>query len=139
MAPGQASGIMQRYAPIGAGEDGQKTILAVDDTALFLATLRTLMQGTPFRITCVNSGFAALQFLETHSPNLFILDIEMPDMNGYELAEKIRQRGHQAPIIFLTGNFSAEYVKKAVEAGASDFLTKPINRKHVLERIRKYI
>ena len=98
-----------------------------------------LIQNTPFKITCVNSGEAALHYLETHQPDLFILDIEMPEMNGYELAEKIRERGQKAPIIFLTGNFSVAYVKRAVEAGAADFITKPINKNHVLNRIKKHI
>ena len=120
-------------------DDGVKKILAVDDAALFLNTLKSMLNGSPYKVTCVNSGELALKYLENNRPNLLILDIEMPGMNGYELAAKIRAMGQMAPIIYLTGNYSAEYVKKAVEAGAADFITKPINKKYVLERIAKYI
>ena len=119
--------------------DDEKVILAVDDVSVFLTTLQTHLHDTPYKLTCVNSGDAAIRFLADHAPDLFILDIDMPDMNGFELAEKIRQVGHNAPIIFLTGNTSTEFVQKAFEKGASDFLTKPINKKYLLDRINKYI
>ena len=79
-----------------------KNILAVDDTEFFLRTLKTLLQYTPYKLTCTTSGSTALKFLQKNHPNLFILDIDMPDMDGYELAQKIRQCGQTAPIIFLT-------------------------------------
>ena len=120
--------------------ENKRSILAVDDTAFFLSTLKALIQGeTNYKLTCVNSGVAALRFLMTGKPDLFILDIEMPEMNGYELARKIREAKHTAPIIFLTGNSSKDYVLKAIQAGAADFIVKPINKEHVLEKINKFI
>ena len=121
------------------GVEGQKGILAVDDNTFFLDTLKRVLHDTDYKLTCVTSGIAALRFLQNHRPDLFILDIEMPEMDGYELARKIRAYGKKAPIIFLTGNAKREYVLKAIEAGASDFIVKPINQKHVLERIAKFI
>ena len=121
------------------GVAGQKGILAVDDNTFFLDTLKRVLHDTDYKLTCVTSGIAALRFLQNHRPDLFILDIEMPVMDGYELSRKIRAYGKKAPIIFLTGNAKREYVLKAIEAGASDFIIKPINQKHVLERIAKFI
>jgi len=118
---------------------GTKTILAVDDTSIFLSTLKTYMRGTPYKLICVNSSADALRYLKDHRPDMFILDIEMPVMNGYELAEKIRGDGQEAPILFLTGNSTKEYVLKAIEAGAADFIVKPINKTHLLDWIKKYI
>jgi two-component system sensor histidine kinase/response regulator len=124
----------------GARESGgPKNILAIDDTEFFLCTLRTLLQNTPYKLTCTTSGKAALAFLQKSKPDLFILDIEMPEMNGYELAQKIRESGHNAPIIFLTGSSTRESVEKALRAGASDFLIKPINKAQILARITKFI
>ena len=114
-------------------------ILAVDDNAFFLDILKKALQNTGYRLTCVNSGIAALKFLEIHTPDLFILDIEMPEMDGYELARKIRACGKNAPILFLTGNATIEYVAKSIKAGAADFIVKPITQKQVLERIAKFI
>jgi len=118
---------------------GNKTILAVDDTALSLTLLKRCMEGEPCKLVCVNSSEGALQYLENNDPDLFILDIEMPKMNGYELAKKIRGDGHEAPIIFLTNYSSKEYVARAMQAGASDFIAKPIYKEMLTEKISKYL
>ena len=120
-------------------ESGKKSVLAVDDNAFFLDTLRTSLKDTEYNFIGANSGVSALKFLQNHSPDLFILDIEMPVMDGYELAGKIREKGERAPILFLTGNATREYVHKALEAGAADFIVKPVTQKQVLERIGKLI
>jgi len=125
------------YEAADEREAWKKSILAVDDNAFFLDTLKDALQGGDYKLTCVNSGISALRFLQNNSPDLFILDIEMPEMDGYELAQKIRAYGKKAPIFFLTGNATHEYVIKAIEAGAADFIVKPITRKHVVARIRK--
>lgn len=117
----------------------QKSILAVDDVSLILSTLNMALHGTEYKSIGVRSGKDALKYLKDHTPDLFILDIEMPIMNGYELAKKIRSIGQKAPIIFLTGNTDEECFYKAVEAGASDFIVKPVNNKQVLEKIKKYL
>jgi CheY-like chemotaxis protein/HPt (histidine-containing phosphotransfer) domain-containing protein len=121
------------------GATKQVTILAVDDTAFFLTTLKTVLQDTDYKLFCVTSGENALRFFEKHRPDLILLDIEMPDMNGYELAAEIRKIGQKAPIIFMTGNSRKEYVVKAVNAGAADFIVKPINKVDVLAKIAKHI
>jgi CheY-like chemotaxis protein len=118
---------------------GEKIILAVDDAAFFLSMLKKYISGTGHKLVCVNSGDAALQYLAAHDPDLFILDIEMPEMDGYELAQRIRDKGKKAPIIFLTGNVKRDNVLKAIKVGASDFIIKPITQDQVLERIAKFI
>jgi CheY-like chemotaxis protein len=117
----------------------KKTILAVDDTPFFLTTLKKILQDTDYKLICVTSGGDALKFLNKHNPDLLLLDIEMPEMNGYELAAKIRRGGKMAPIVFLTGNAKKENVVKAVEAGAADFIVKPVNKEGVLAKIGSYI
>jgi CheY-like chemotaxis protein len=117
----------------------QKSILAVDDTAFFLNMLKTTLQDTKYKLTCVKSGEDALVFLGKHHADLLLLDIEMPYMDGYELAAKLRESGHKAPIIFLTGNAKKENVTKALAAGAADFIVKPINKEVILAKIGRYI
>jgi CheY-like chemotaxis protein len=117
----------------------KKTILAVDDTPFFLTTLKKILQDTDYKLLCVTSGSDALKSLEKHPPNLVLLDIEMPVMDGYELAAQIRKRGEKAPIVFLTGNAKKENVVRAVEAGAADFIVKPVNKEEVLAKIERYI
>jgi len=117
----------------------EKIILAVDDASISLSMLKKVLQDFPYQLTCVNSGEEALRYLKTHQPDLFILDIEMPRMNGYELAEKIRASGQKAPIIFLTGNATKRNVIKAIESGGSDFIVKPINNKYFAYKIRQFL
>jgi CheY-like chemotaxis protein len=116
-----------------------KSILAVDDSAFILGILKNILIEAKYKITCVTSSTDALKFINKNRPDLFILDIEMPQLNGYELAEKIREAGQSAPIIFLTANSTKEYLIKAVNSGAVDFIVKPINKDHVLARIAKHI
>jgi CheY-like chemotaxis protein len=117
----------------------KRNILAVDDSAFILGILKNILPPTEYKLTCVTSGGDALKFLQTNRPELFILDIEMPRMDGYELAQKIREAGQTAPIIFLTGNSTKEYVIKAVKAGGVDFIVKPVDKEHVLARIAKHL
>jgi CheY-like chemotaxis protein/phage terminase Nu1 subunit (DNA packaging protein) len=121
------------------GSTEPKLILAVDDTAFFLTVLKTTLQNTEYKLICVRSGEDALKFLENHNADLLLLDIEMPEMDGYELTAAIRKTGQKAPIIFLTGNAKKEYVTKALKAGVSDFVVKPINKDVILTKINKYI
>jgi len=116
-----------------------KTILAVDDMPLFLKNIKAMLKDMPYKIVCVTSAKDALRFIENNQPDLFILDIEMPDTNGYQLAEKIINSGQNAPIIFMTGNSSSEDVEKALSIGVSDFIIKTMHKDYIIEKIKKYI
>ena len=120
-------------------QECDNTILAVDDARFFLTSMKTMLQGSGYKAVCFNSGMAALNYLKNHCPSLFILDIEMPEMDGYELAQKIKALGQAAPIIFLTGSTRKDAVIKAINAGAADFIIKPATKKQLLERIGKYV
>jgi CheY-like chemotaxis protein len=135
-------GNSQKYKPpvnVAYKPVNRKTsILAVDDSAFILGVLKTILQGDEYKLTCVTSGKEALIYIQNHNPDLFILDIEMPKIDGYELARKIKERGHAAPIIFLTANATKEYVIQAANVGAVDFIVKPVDKEQVLERIARH-
>ena len=135
----QAAYLRKKKEKMTARNTVEKTILAVDDAAISLTMLKKSLQGEPYKLTCVNSGDSALQYLKDNNADLFLLDIEMPKMSGYELAEKIRGNGHEAPIIFLTGNSAKEYVIRAIKAGASDFIVKPFYKENLTEKINKHL
>jgi len=118
-------------------ESKRTSILAVDDVTFFLNALQEQLKVTGYKLTCVNSGASALRFLRNNTPDLFLLDIDMPEMNGFELAREIRAIGQKGSIIFLTANSSHKHVMKAIEAGAVDFIVKPINRVQVINKIEK--
>jgi CheY-like chemotaxis protein len=135
----QATYLRKKKEDMAARNNIEKTVLAVDDAAISLTMLKQSLQGERYKLICVNSGESALQYLKNNKPDLFLLDIEMPKMNGYELAEKIRGSGHEAPIIFLTGNSAKEYVLKAIKMGASDFIVKPIYKENLTEKIYRHL
>ena len=117
----------------------KKSILAVDDQALSLKTLKSFLKDSPYKLTCSASGEDALNYLQNNSPDLFILDMMMPGMDGDVLAGKIRECGQKAPIIFLTGSATKESVLKATMSGGVGFIVKPVNKEQVIRRITKYI
>jgi len=112
----------------------------VDDSPEILSFISNILKDH-YRIFCVANGKTALKVMEAQNPDLFILDIDMPEMDGYELAGIIRaDAGHAlTPLIFLTGNSTREHVLKAIQAGANDFLVKPATREVLLTMIGKYV
>ncbi|MGL6194490.1 MAG: response regulator [Thermoguttaceae bacterium] len=112
----------------------KRIILAVDDIPQSLASLKAII-GDRCKFYGVVSGEAALKFLEMNIPDVFILDIDMPKMNGFQLVEAIRAKRKIAPIIFLTANATADYVTKAFELGITDFLVKPCNEEAVWAKL----
>ena len=121
-------------------DDGSTRILAVDDTAFFLRQLQSYFSDTPYKVICVNSGKQALLFLnQNRAPDLFLLDIDMPQMDGYTLAKAIRDRGFKQPIIFLTSHKNRAAVMKAIDAGGVDFIVKPCRKEDVVARVTKHL
>ena len=121
----------------GVGEDSQKSVLAVDDIPITLNMLRSAITNAGYKFNGVTSGSAALDFITRFKPDLFILDIEMPKMNGFELASKLIAACQSAPIVFLTGNTTRDYLMRAIRLGAVDFITKPINADTVARKVQK--
>jgi CheY-like chemotaxis protein len=118
---------------------GGPTILAVDNAVMFLNTLKKLLSGSPYDLHCVSSGKEALDFAAGNRVDLFLLDIEMPVMDGYELAKRLRSSGSKAPIIFVTANSAREYVDKAITVGAEGLLMKPLRSQQLLGKIKEFI
>ena len=117
-----------------------KKILAVDDRPEILSFISGALKGH-YKVFGVTGGKAALKVMESQSPDLFILDIDMPEMDGYQLAGIVRSTaGHElTPIIFLTGNSSREHVLKAIKAGCNDFIVKPTSHDNLLVKVGKYL
>jgi PleD family two-component response regulator len=121
-------------------EQGMKIVLAVDDRPEILASVNAALNGH-YKVFGLTSGKAALKFLEKYEPDLFMLDIEMPDMDGFEIADIIKADAKFAdtPIIFLTGHTSREYVFRALTSGIEDFIIKPSTHDAILSKVDKYL
>jgi CheY-like chemotaxis protein len=118
---------------------GSRNILVVDNAVMFLNTVKRLLEDQPYDLKCVTSGNEALEYIKNNRPDAFLLDIEMPGMDGYELARRIRGSGHNAPIIFITANSAREYVDKASQAGGVAMLMKPVRINQLLAKLREHL
>jgi len=137
-----AARIKERHSQaINQLADGSsKKILAVDDSPEILSFMSKVFKDH-YKTFCVMSGKAALKVMEAQTPDIFILDIDMPEMNGYELAKEIRKNSKhtKTPIIFLTGNSTKTHVMKALQSGGNDFIVKPASYETVLSKIIKWL
>jgi PleD family two-component response regulator len=115
-------------------------ILAIDDVPVVLNAINSIL-GKDYEVFCLSKASQVEKFLVNTTPDLFILDIEMPIMNGYELVKKIREheKHKETPIIFLTGNATVKNYQLAVELGVEDFIAKPVEPCVLLEKIKEKI
>ena len=116
------------------------TILVVDDDKTNLALAQKILMPR-YRIAASNSGMGALKYLENHQPALILLDINMPDMDGFEVMEELHRREviKSIPVIFLTADNLAETEVKCFQMGAMDFVTKPFVPDILRSRVDKTI
>lgn len=110
-------------------------ILLVDDDPDLLAIIAFALQQAGFVVVTAVDGAAAMDAFEQEQPDLAVLDINLPHLNGFELAAKIRQQS-PIPIIMLTVRNEEEDVVRALGLGADDYLTKPFSPRILVARIR---
>lgn len=120
----------------------KKKIVAVDDSGIILKML-TKVLGDKYEVHAFSTGKRALQFLKEkdRKPDLIILDIDMPEINGYEMLQMIKEKDHleNVPVIFLTSNSDKSHVVKAVAGGAKDYVVKPIDEEILMEKVSSLI
>lgn len=116
-------------------------ILVVDDVAMNVKLLADLLGVKGYQTCTAASGPEALAKLESESPDLVLLDVMMPGMSGYEVCEAIRANPAHAmlPVVLVTALDPAKERIKGLDAGADDFLTKPVNQAELLARVRSLL
>jgi CheY-like chemotaxis protein len=114
-----------------------KRILAVDDVVTNLSLIGGILSPY-YKVSMAKTTDQALRILYTTEIDLILLDIEMPDMNGFEFMDYLRQspKTGNIPVIFVTSHSNRDYVNKAVSKGAVNFVSKPINHDILLGRVR---
>ncbi|MCR5626929.1 MAG: response regulator [Lachnospiraceae bacterium] len=120
--------------------DRQKHILVVDDDVTALKTIRTYIEDK-FKVTSVKSGRLAVKFLEKQVPDCILLDCFMPDLNGAQTLQIIRnmENGRKVPVVFLTGNSDKQMVMNCLSLHPSGFLLKPVKREDLIAKLNQVI
>lgn len=103
------------------------TILIVDDEAPIVETLSGLLRDDGFEVTSAGTGFEALQQIETHAPDLVLLDIWMPGLDGIETLKVIKKDNPRTHVIMITGHGNIDTAVQAIKLGAYDFIEKPLS------------
>ncbi|WP_293146467.1 MULTISPECIES: adenylate/guanylate cyclase domain-containing protein [unclassified Microcoleus] len=118
-------------------ENYQADILVVDDTPDNLRLLIRILQKNGYKVRPVTNGFSAIDAIQSSVPDLILLDIMMPDINGYELCQKLKVQPQfsEIPIIFISALEEGIDKAKAFEVGGADYITKPFQVKEVLARV----
>ena len=116
-------------------------ILVVDDTPHNVKLLADLLTVKGYVVVTASSGAQALEKVETEQPDLVLLDVVMPEMSGYEVCRKIRGGRATAtlPVVMVTALDPAQERVKGIEAGADDFLSKPISQQELLARVKSLL
>lgn len=122
-------------------ENKKHMILIVDDNPSNLRLLELILTKENYEVISVESASKALKFIETSLPDLIFLDVMMPDLDGYELCDKLKnlQRTSDIPIIFVTSKSDTNDIVRGFECGAADYVTKPFNRVELLARLKTHL
>ncbi|MFQ5492458.1 MAG: response regulator transcription factor, partial [Phycisphaerae bacterium] len=111
-------------------------ILVAEDEPDMLMGLRDNLQFEEYEVLEASNGEQALKMVHEHRPDLLLLDVMMPKMDGLEVCRRIRQAGFTTPILMLTAKSQEVDIVKGLEAGADDYITKPFGIREVLARIK---
>ncbi|MFP4219832.1 MAG: response regulator [Phormidium sp.] len=125
-----------------ANREDVATILIVDDEAINLQVLVNHLSLENYVITQAVNGLEALEMIENGlKPDLVILDVMMPKMTGYEVTQKLRETysAHELPILLLTAKNRSEDIVIGLQKGANDYLTKPVNKRELLARLKTHL
>jgi two-component system OmpR family response regulator len=120
----------------GAAATPEARLLVVDDEPNILELLATSLRFAGFEVVTATNGREALQAARTARPDLVVLDVMMPDMDGFAVVRRMRGEGSTAPVVFLTARDATEDKVTGLTVGGDDYVTKPFSLEEIVARIR---
>lgn len=115
-----------------------QSVLIVDDEPMARTLLRLMLVRAGFEVAEAENGFDALEKVEVNIPDLILLDVMMPGMDGFTVCQKVRARQETAdlPIIMLSAKTDLDSINKGLLAGATKYLTKPISPEELTKHVK---
>jgi two-component system, OmpR family, response regulator len=120
---------LAKYAP-------RSLVLVVDDEEMVNELLVAALQFHGFAVCSAATGTEAMRAVEKERPDIVVLDVNLPDFDGFEVCRRMRAYGHEVPVIFLTARNESDAVQVGFERGGDDYLTKPFRVDELVMRIR---
>jgi len=119
----------------------RKKILLVDDSATILMMERMILTKFPYEVVTAVDGEQAIALAVAEQPDLILMDVVMPKMNGFDACRRIRQEDpiKGTPIIMVTTRGEVQNMENGFESGCNDYVTKPINATELLAKLRNYL
>jgi two-component system cell cycle response regulator DivK len=115
-----------------------KTILIVEDIDLNIDLLTQILEDD-YKLLVAKDGVQGVAFTEQYKPDLVLMDISLPIMDGYEATQNIRKSNQSLPIIGLSAHAMQGDADKARNAGCTDYLTKPVDENLLLQKLKQYL
>jgi len=117
-----------------------RSVLVVDDNAVFTQALRAVLANAGFAVSTFNAGLAALRHAGENRPDAAIIDIHLPDISGLVLTHRLRDLlGNDVPLVILSGDTSMETINSLPHVGATYFFSKPVQGSHLVSKLREWM
>src|SRR5437762_7724646 len=132
---------MMNAGPASTSTPAKTRVLVVDDITKNLQVVGTMLRNAGYEVMPTTSGAQALERVRVQLPDLILLDLMMPEMDGLAVCERLKADPltRRIPVIFLTASNEMEHLVKGFEAGAVDYVTKPFNPPELLARVRTHV
>ncbi|WP_158915124.1 response regulator transcription factor [Caulobacter sp. S45] len=116
-------------------------VVVAEDDASIRDLIRSILEMSGYEVHTAKTGFEAVQKVDMLRPNAVILDINMPELDGFGVLEalKVRPQATRTPVLMLTARHAGEDVRRAVGLGAKDYLTKPFSQGQLLARVARLL
>jgi two-component system OmpR family response regulator len=114
-------------------------IIVAEDSAQVRELIRAHLQAQGYEVLGAGNGVDAVRLVYSHRPAAMILDINMPQMDGFATLEDLAKRGRMLPVLVLTARHAEDDVRRAVALGAKDYLTKPFSEKQLQQRVARLL
>jgi len=116
-----------------------KTVLLTDDNEDMVELVQLILKNSGYKLITAGDGVEAVNTCLEKTPDLVLMDLNMPNMNGFDATKTLREKGFSNPIVVLTASESEDDRRKAEEAGCNDYILKTMEMKGVEETIDRYL